>query len=65
MSILSLLIVLLVCCVVFWAAQKLMAAFGVGDPIRTVVMVILVIILLYWILSAVGLLPMGPHLNLR
>ena len=50
---------------VFWAAQKLMAAFGVGDPIRTVVMVIVVVFMLVWILSAVGLMPGGSYLRLR
>ena len=33
MSIVSLLIVLLVFCVVLWAARSLMGAFGIGDPI--------------------------------
>jgi hypothetical protein len=54
MSILGILIAVLVLCVIVWAARALMAAFGVGDPIRTVVMVVLVLICLFWILGALG-----------
>lgn len=56
--IVSLLITLLVACVVLWAAQKLMEAFGIGDPIRTVVYVVLVIIMLLWLLGAVNIAPL-------
>src|SRR6185295_7934084 len=43
MSLLALLLALIVVCVVIWAARALMAAFGIGDPIATVVYVILVL----------------------
>jgi len=62
MSLLTLLIVLLVACVVVWAAKALMSAFGIGDPIRTVIYVIIVLIVMAWILSTLGLLP---AVNLR
>lgn len=61
MSLLGLLIVLLVVCVVLWAARALMAAFGIGDPIATVVYVLLVLVALLYILGAFGI---GPHLRL-
>lgn len=64
MSLLSILIVLLVFCIVIWAARSLMAAFGVGDPIATVVYVVLVLICLLWLLQQLGVVG-GPVLRLR
>lgn len=55
MSLLGLLVVLLVVCVVLWAARALMGAFGVEDPIRTVIYVVIVILVLAWVLQMVGL----------
>ena len=61
MSLIGLLVVLLIACVVLWAAQRLMAAFGIGDPIATVVYVLLVLIILVYLLNAFGV---GvPHLR--
>ena len=54
MSLISLLIVLLVFCVVVWAARALMAAFGIGDPISTVIYVVLVLIMLLWVVQSLG-----------
>ncbi len=65
MSLISLLIVLLVFCVVVWAARSLMAAFGVGDPIATVVYVVLVLVMLLWLAQSLGLMSGGPVLRLR
>jgi hypothetical protein len=53
-SVVSLLLALLVLCVVVWAAQNLMRAFNVGDPIRTVILVVLVVVALVWFLSVLG-----------
>ncbi len=64
MSLISILVVLLVFCIVLWAARSLMGAFGVGDPIATVVYVILVLIMLLWFVQAIGLID-GPVLRLR
>lgn len=64
MSILSLLIGLIVILVVFWAVQRLLAAFGVGEPIATIVYVLLVVLVLLWILSTFGWIG-GPVLRLR
>ena len=65
MSLITLLIVLLVFCVVVWAARALMSAFGIGDPIATVVYVILVLIMLIWVIQSLGLLGGGPILRVR
>jgi hypothetical protein len=54
MNLIGLLVLLLIVCVVIWAARSLMAAFGIGDPIRTVIYVIIVIILLIALLQFVG-----------
>ena len=67
MSLISLLIVLLVFCVVVWAARALMAAFGIGDPISTVIYVVLVLIMLLWVVQSLGFIGSGagPRLELR
>lgn len=64
MSLIGLLIVLLIGCVLIWAAKALMAAFGIGDPIRTVVYVVLVLIVVFWIVNQLGYVSMGS-LRLR
>ncbi len=61
MSLITILVALVVCCLVYWAATKLMAAFGVPDPIRTVVIVVLVVLLVVWLLGLLGY----PILRLR
>jgi len=59
MDLIGLLILLLIICVVFWAARALLKAFGVGDPIATVVYVILTIVVLA---ALIGQLGYGPNL---
>lgn len=49
-----LLVYLLIFCVVFWAARSLMAAFGIGEPLSTVVIVVLVIIGVILLIQALG-----------
>ena len=61
MSLLLLLGAVLVLCIVFWAANALLTAFGVSDPLRTVVLVVIVLIALVWFLSVLGV----PGLRLR
>ena len=56
----TLLVGLIVVCVILWAAQRLMAAFGVGDPISTVVYVLLVLVALWWLLGEFGLVSRMP-----
>jgi hypothetical protein len=62
MSLIGLLVALIVLCLVYWAATRIMAAFGVGEPVHTLVIVALVIIAVLYLLGAVGY---GPGLNLR
>jgi hypothetical protein len=57
MSLLSLLVTILAFAVVFWAARRLLAAFSIGEPIATVIYVLLVILFLAYLLSAIGVLP--------
>ncbi len=54
MNLVALLVWLLVFCIVYWAATRILAAFGVGEPIHTVVIVILVIVGLYILLGQLG-----------
>lgn len=62
MTLLGLLVWLIVACVIVWAARKILAAFGIGDPIATVVWVVLVVLLLIAFLSQVGL---SPNMGIR
>ena len=62
MSLFGLLVFLIVACVFVWAARKIMSAFSIGDPIATVVYVILVLLLLGAFLNLVGY---GPNMNIR
>ena len=62
MSILTLLIGLIIGCVLYWAVMRILAAFGVGEPIATVVQVILVLLVVFWLLGqfgVVGRVPLG------
>lgn len=65
MSLVGLLIVLLVFCLIVWAARSLLAAFSIGNPVATVVQVVIVLIFVLWLIEALGLLPGGPILKLR
>ena len=47
MSLIMILLVLIVACVIVWAAKALMAAFGVADPARTVIYVVIVLVVLW------------------
>ena len=58
----TLLVSLVVICLLWWAVTRILAAFGVGDPIATVVKVVFVILVVFWLLSAVGV---APSLRLR
>lgn len=57
MNLLAILIVLILFGVVYWAANRLMAAFGIGEPIHTIVIVLLVLLLVYWLAGQFGLVP--------
>jgi hypothetical protein len=61
MTLIGLLVGILIVCVVIWAAKALLAAFNVGEPISTVVIVALVLICLVYLAGTVGY---GPGLRL-
>ena len=54
MSIIGLLVALVVICLLFWAVNAILRAFAVGDPIATIVKVVFVVIVILWIISALG-----------
>ncbi len=62
MTLISLLVALVVICLVFWAVNAVLRAFGVGDPVATLVKVVFVIVVVLWALSVLGY---GPGLRLR
>ena len=64
MSIIGLLVILLLFCLLVWCARALMAAFGIGDPIATVVWVVIVVIFVLWLVQGLGLLHGLPVLKL-
>ena len=59
LSLISLLVLIIVIGVVLWAAKSLMRAFGIGDPIATVIYVLLVLVLLIMVLNYFGV-STGP-----
>jgi uncharacterized membrane protein YwzB len=61
MSIVGLLVALVLLCVVIWAAQALLAAFAIKDPLRTVIWVVVVILAVFIVLGYIGA-PM-PYLR--
>jgi hypothetical protein len=54
MTIIGLLVVLIVIGLLWWAINALLGAFGVGNPIATVVKVLFVVIVVLWLVSALG-----------
>lgn len=65
MSLIGLLVALVILGLLYWAATRIIAAFGIGEigePIHTLVIVVLVIIAVLYLLGLVGY---GPGLALR
>jgi len=54
LSLLALLLGLLVLCFLIWAARSIVAAFGIGDPIATLINVGIVLIALIILLDYLG-----------
>ncbi len=52
--IISLLVALVIFCLVWWAATAILKAFGIGDPIATLVQVIIIIAAVLWLLQRFG-----------
>lgn len=65
MSLVGLLVLLIVFCVIVWAARALLAAFAVPEPISTVVWVLIVLIAVFTIVNQFGLIGGGPVIHLR
>ena len=62
MSLIGILVALIIVGLAWWAINKLLTAFGIGNPIATVVQVLFVVFVILWL---VGLLGYGPNLRLR
>jgi hypothetical protein len=65
MDLISLLVFLIVIGLIFWAVSVLATAFAFPAPIVTVIHVVLVIVVVLWMLEALGLYSGGPSLRLR
>jgi hypothetical protein len=55
MTLTALFLALLVVAILIWATRALLAAFGVPDPINTVIYVAVVVLSILWLLAQVGL----------
>ena len=65
MSLIGLLIVLIIVCVVLWAARALISAFALPAPIGTVIYVVIVMIVVLWLVQQLGGIGTGPVLRIR
>lgn len=54
MTLIGLLVIVLIACVIWWAIISMIRAFGIGEPVATVVKVVLVVIFVLWLISALG-----------
>lgn len=48
MSLIKMLLVLILCCIVVWGAWAVIGAFGIVEPWRTVVQVLVVLFVAVW-----------------
>lgn len=56
-GLIGLLIALVVLGLVYWAAIRIMGAFGIGEPIHTLVVVLLVVVGVLYVLNMFGYMP--------
>ena len=54
MPLFGILIALIVICLLFWAVRALLSAFAIGDPIATVIYVVMVVFVILWLVSSLG-----------
>lgn len=54
MSLLGLLVALIVICVLFWGIRQVLTATGIGEPVSTIVIVLFVVIVVFYLLSQLG-----------
>lgn len=64
MSLIGLLVLLIVFGVVIWAARALLTAFALGEPITTVVYVLIVLVAVFAVLGQFGVIGSGPIIRL-
>ena len=50
----AILIWLVLFCLIVWAVRSILAAFGVGDPIATIVQVVIVIVFVLYLVQLLG-----------
>lgn len=55
--IVSLLISLLIIALLYWAAVNILAAFGIGEPVQTIIKVVAVVVAVVTVLRALGMMP--------
>jgi len=65
MSVISLIVFLVIIGLVFWVVRTLSAAFKIPDPIVSVIYVVLVVVVVLWLLQALGLYSGGPSFRLN
>lgn len=65
MTLLGFLVLLLIFCVVVWAAREIMKTFNMPPQIQTVVTVVIVLVFVLWLVEALGGVHFGGPLRLR
>lgn len=65
MDLIGLLVFLIVIGLIFWAVRAIAGAFGIPQPIVTIIYVVLVIVCVLYLLQALGLNTGGPVLRVR
>lgn len=65
MVLIPLLIALIVFCAVLWAVRAIVAAFGIGDPIATLIQVVVVLLAVAWLVEHVAGASLGSVFRLR
>jgi len=65
MSLVGLLAFLIIIGLVFWAVRALSGAFGIPQPIVTVIYVVLVIVCVMYLMQVLGIWSGGPTIRLN
>ncbi len=65
MTIIGLLTFLILVGLAFWVIKTVGGAFAIPAPIVTVLYVVIVVFVVLWLLSALGLMAGGPVIRLR
>ncbi len=54
MSLLSLIVAIILIGLVFWVIRALISAFSIGEPVGTIIYVLAVVLVVLWLLQAIG-----------